>query len=80
MKKTYIVTMGCKMSEIIHTEDGKFMISWVGGEYKVVTCPKFSFSVEGLPQALNDAAVLCALNDCIYSINIKESQGSMLKY
>lgn len=66
------VTIDCNINELEKIEDNHYRIRWIGGEEKIITVPRFKFAVQSMPQALNDVAVLCALNDnVIRAIGLK---------
>jgi hypothetical protein len=66
------ITIDCKLGDMVRAREGQYVLRWIGGEEKIISAPTFKFATQNMPTALNDVAVLCALNPCIRAINIKK--------
>tara|TARA_R110002167_G_scaffold43330_4_gene130957 strand:- start:12257 stop:12490 length:234 start_codon:yes stop_codon:yes gene_type:complete len=65
------VTLDFDHRELIGDGKGDFIIRWFDNETKIITTDRIAFAVMNLSQALNDVAVLKALNPFIKNINLK---------
>jgi len=66
------ITVHFDSRELQPIGDDSYVIKWIGGDTKVITRPSIIFSVLSMPQALNDVAVISALNPFVKSINLKK--------
>lgn len=66
------ITVDCNLNEIEKVGPEYFRVKWIGGEEKIISASTFKFATETMAQALNDVAVICALNkNVVRSINLK---------
>jgi hypothetical protein len=70
-KSVIEVTIVFNDRELERTQSLMYIVKWVDGKDKVVTSSVVQYATQSIAQALQDVAVLSALNPFIKTINMK---------